>query len=129
MEVVFVGGLTEYACLGDIANIDLSSCKTITESELGLFVENMGIRTCIPAHFEPDLKVYPYKKSGCEVLLLFNESGNATIDTWLALKNYDIDKHLLIYPQSFSIDIQSQPNQGTQITLTFPAVEMSSNDY
>ena len=35
----------------------------------------------------------------------------------------------LLYPQSFSIDIQSQPNQGTQITLTFPAVEMSSNNY
>lgn len=118
VEVVFVGGLPEYACLGDIANIDLSSCKTITESELGLFVENMGIRTCIPAHFEPDLKVYPYKKSGCEVLLLFNESGNETIDTWLALNNYDIDKHLLIYDAFDNVAHKAQVrNRGDNIEV------------
>ena len=29
----------------------------------------------------------------------------------------------LLYAQSFSLEIHSQPNQGTRITLTFPAVE------
>lgn len=96
VAVAFEGGLPERACLG-ADEIDLSACRVCTEAELCRLVEELQLSACVPELFEPDLKVYPYLKSGQSLLLMFNESANAPIDGWLALNHAPLDGQWLIY--------------------------------
>ncbi len=112
VKVIFVDDIPKYSSTDEIdIESSLKHCSIMSISEItDALIANRYINT---ASFEPDLKLYPYRKDNCEYILAFNEGIYHTIDTLASVKGR---KYIRIHDPYLNVTTKGTEYSGENAT-------------
>ena len=82
IKVVFENALPAAVEENEVIPV-LGACTAAPRANLVPMLKNLGLATLHADKFEPDLKTYPYMTAEGKICLVFNESVNDDIDTFI----------------------------------------------